>query len=69
MFIATSNSLATIHSALRDRMEIIDVTGYTTEEKIQIGKRHLLPKQLKEHGLTKTDLQIRKPQLEKIIDG
>ena len=52
MFIATSNSLSTIQPALRDRMEIINVSGYTIEEKVEIGKRHLLPKQLKEHGLT-----------------
>ncbi len=69
MFIATSNSLNTIQPALRDRMEIIDVTGYTIEEKVEIGKRHLLPKQLKEHGLTNTHLKIGKPQLEKIVEG
>ena len=51
MFIATANSLNTIQPALRDRMEIIDISGYTMEEKVQISKRHLLPKQLKEHGL------------------
>ncbi len=69
MFIATANSLGTIQPALRDRMEIIDVTGYTIEEKIEIAKRHLLPKQLKEHGLTEKDLKIGKRQLEKIIEG
>ena len=53
MFIATSNSLSTIQPALRDRMEIINVTGYTIEEKVEIAKRHLLPKQLKEHGMLK----------------
>lgn len=69
MFIATSNSLSTIQPALRDRMEIINVTGYTIEEKVEIAKRHLLPKQLKEHGMDKAALQIRKPQLERIIEG
>ncbi len=69
MFIATSNSLSTIQPALRDRMEIINVSGYTIEEKIEIGKRHLLPKQLNDHGLTKKDLQIGKVQLEKIVEG
>lgn len=69
MFIATSNNLSTIQPALRDRMEIINVTGYTIEEKVEIGKRHLLPKQLKEHGLTPEHLKIAKPQLEKIVEG
>ena len=50
-------------------MEIINVTGYTIEEKVEIGKRHLLPKQLKEHGLNKDHLKIGKPQLEKIVEG
>ena len=69
VFIATSNSLSTIQPALRDRMEIINVTGYTIEEKVEIAKRHLLPKQLKEHGLTDKHLKIGKPQLEKIVEG
>lgn len=69
MFIATANSLSTIQPALLDRMEIIDVTGYTIEEKVEIAKRHLLPKQIKEHGLTEEDLKIAKPQLEKIVEG
>jgi ATP-dependent Lon protease len=69
MFIATSNSLGSIQPALRDRMEIINVTGYTIEEKVEIGKRHLLPKQLKEHGLTDKDLKLGKPQIEKIVEG
>ena len=69
MFIATSNSLNTIQPALRDRMEIINVTGYTIEEKVEIGKRHLLPKQIKEHGMDDTQLKIAKPQLEKIVEG
>ncbi|MEM6718132.1 MAG: endopeptidase La [Bacteroidota bacterium] len=69
MFIATANNLSTIQPALRDRMEIINVTGYTTEEKIEIGGKHLLEKQLKEHGLTEKDLKIGKKQLEKIVEG
>ena len=69
MFIATSNSLSTIQPALLDRMEIINVTGYTIEEKVEIAKQHLLPKQIKEHGLTKEHLKIGKPQLEKIVEG
>ncbi len=69
MFIATANNLGTIQPALRDRMEIINVTGYTIEEKVEIAKRHLLPKQLKEHGLTSKHLTIAKPQLEKIVEG
>ncbi|PIA81960.1 endopeptidase La [Gaetbulibacter sp. 4G1] len=69
MFIATSNSLSTIQPALRDRMEIINVTGYTIEEKVEIAKRHLLPKQLKEHGLTNDNIKIGKAQLEKIVEG
>ncbi|MDN3594586.1 endopeptidase La [Zunongwangia endophytica] len=69
MFIATCNNLNTIQPALRDRMEIINVTGYTIEEKIEIAKRHLLPKQLEEHGLTKDHLKIGKSQLEKIVEG
>ena len=69
MFVATSNSLGTIQPALRDRLEIINVSGYTIEEKIEIANRHLLPKQLSDHGLTKNDLKIGKPQLEKIVEG
>jgi ATP-dependent Lon protease len=69
MFIATANNLSGIQPALLDRMEIINVTGYTIEEKVEIAKRHLLPKQLKEHGLTTNDLKIGKRQLEKIVEG
>lgn len=69
MFIATANTLSSIQPALRDRMEIINVTGYTIEEKVEIAKRHLLPKQLKEHGLTRKDLRIGKRELEKIVEG
>ncbi|MDX1828426.1 MAG: endopeptidase La [Lutibacter sp.] len=69
LFIATANSLSTIPWALRDRMEIINVSGYTIEEKVEIAKRHLLPKQLKEHGLSSKDLKIGKKQLEKIVEA
>ncbi|ESU25337.1 S16 family, ATP-dependent endopeptidase La [Flavobacterium limnosediminis JC2902] len=69
MFIATSNSMTSIQPALRDRMEVINMTGYTIEEKVEIAKQHLLPKQLKEHGLTSKDLQVGKKQLEKIVVG
>jgi ATP-dependent Lon protease len=69
MFIATSNNMATIQPALKDRMEVIKMTGYTTEEKVEIARQHLFPKQLKEHGLTSKDLSIGKKQLEKVIEG
>lgn len=69
MFIATSNSLNTIQPALLDRMEIIDVSGYTVEEKIEIASKHLLPKQLKEHGLTSKDVSLSKKIIEKIVEG
>ena len=69
LFIATANNLGEIPWALRDRMEIINVTGYTIEEKIEIAKRHLLPKQVKEHGLTAKEIKVGKAQLEKIVEG
>ena len=69
MFIATSNNMATIQPALRDRMEVIKMSGYTIEEKTEIARQHLFPKQLKEHGLTTKDLTIGKKQLEKIVEG
>ncbi|MCR9065454.1 MAG: endopeptidase La [Cytophagales bacterium] len=69
LFIATANSLDTIQPALRDRMEIIELTGYTVEEKVEIAKRHLLPKQLLEHGLTSSDLKLNKEALIRIIEG
>lgn len=68
LFIATANSLDTIQPALRDRMEIIEVTGYTLEEKLEIAKRHLVPKQKKEHGLKSKDLSFEKAALTKIIE-
>ena len=69
LFIATANNLGQIPWALRDRMELINVSGYTIEEKVEIAKRHLLPKQLKEHGLTSADLKLGKTQIEKIVEG
>lgn len=67
MFIATANNLATIPQPLLDRMEIITIPGYTEVEKLQIAKRHLLPKQLKEHGLKKSSLQVRDDAMMSII--
>ena len=68
LFIATANNLSTIHPALLDRMEVIDVSGYFLEEKIQIAKRHLIPKQLTEHGLQKKQLTFSDKIIEKIIN-
>jgi ATP-dependent Lon protease len=69
LFIATANNLGQIPWALRDRMEIINVSGYTIEEKTEIAKKHLLPKQLKEHGLTVKEIKLGKKQLEQIVEG
>ncbi|MBL0329157.1 MAG: endopeptidase La [Bacteroidetes bacterium] len=69
MFIATANSLSTIQPALRDRMEIIEITGYTIEEKMEIAKRHLIPKQLEEQGLKKDQLTLNKDVIEYIIEN
>ena len=69
MFIATANDLSTIQPALLDRMELINVTGYTIEEKTEIAKRHLLPKQLEEHGMKDTDLLLGKKEIERIVEG
>ncbi|MBQ2534081.1 MAG: endopeptidase La, partial [Prevotella sp.] len=69
MFIATANDLSTIPAPLRDRMEIIEVSGYTTEEKIEIAKRHLVPREKDKTGLKAyKSLTFRKPTLEKIIE-
>jgi ATP-dependent Lon protease len=68
MFVATANSLSTIQGPLRDRMEIIEVNGYTIEEKIEIAKLHLLPKQIEEHGITKKVISIDKKTLERLIE-
>ena len=69
LFIATANSLDTIQPALRDRMEIIELTGYTVEEKLQIAIRHLVPKQLKEHGLGVSEAKFEKEALLKVIES
>jgi ATP-dependent Lon protease len=69
MFIATANSLSTIQPALRDRMEIIEVSGYTLEEKVQIGLRYLLPKQIKEHGLKKSSIKLPKVTMQRLVSG
>ena len=68
MFVATANNLGTIHPALRDRMEIIEVTGYTQEEKLQIAIRHLLPKQFGENGIKPNKLKLAPGLLEAIIE-
>jgi ATP-dependent Lon protease len=69
LFIATANSLDTIHPALRDRMEIIEVTGYTLEEKVEIAIKHLIPKQLKEHGLKTSDVKFSKDAVVKTVNA
>lgn len=69
MFIATANSLATVHPALRDRLEIIEINGYSLEEKIAIAKKHLIPTAFEEHGLKKSDLKISDKALQKLIEG
>lgn len=69
MFIATANSLKDIPVALRDRMEIIDVSGYILQEKLEIAKRHLVPKQLEEHGLKKGDVVLSDAIIVSIIEG
>ena len=68
LFKATANNLGQIPWALRDRMEIIEVNGYTVEEKIQIAKKHLIPKQIEAHGLSKKDINIPTSVLEKIVE-
>ena len=68
MFIATANNISSINPALRDRMEFINISGYTLEEKTIIAKKYLVPKQLKEHGLNKKDFILSKPIIEVIID-
>ncbi len=69
LFICTANQTDTIPPALLDRMEVIRLSGYILEEKLEIARKHLLPKQLKIHGLKKTQFSLPKPVLRKIIDG
>jgi ATP-dependent Lon protease len=69
MFIATSNTMSSIQPALKDRMEVIKMSGYTIEEKVEIARQHLFPKQLSAHGLNPKQLTIGKKQLEKIVEG
>ena len=69
LFIATANNLNTISQPLLDRMELIDITGYILEEKVEIGRRHLVPKQLENHGLVKGDVDIPKKTMEVIVDS
>ncbi len=69
LFVATANSLSTIHPALRDRMEIIDINGYLLEEKQEIAKHHLIPRQLKEHGVKRQQLSFPKKTIETIIEN
>jgi ATP-dependent Lon protease len=69
LFIATANSMDTIHPALRDRMEVIEITGYTQEEKVEIAMKHLVPKQLKEHGLKSSQVKFTRQAVAKIINS
>lgn len=69
MFIATSNNIGNVQPALRDRMEIVQVSGYTIEEKYQIARKHLIPKQIKEHGLQNNIVKLNKHSLIKVIEG
>ena len=67
LFIATANDLSTIQPALRDRMEIIPINGYTIEEKVQIAKKHLIPKLISDHGISKEDVKLSQGVLENLI--
>ncbi len=68
LFIATANSLSNVQPALLDRMEIIEVNGYTIEEKIEIAKKYLLPKQREQHGIASKDIQLKNSLVEKVIE-
>ena len=69
LFIATANTLSSVHPALRDRMEVIDISGYLLEEKVEIAKRHLIPKQLSEHGVKRSQITFPKATIEKVIEN
>lgn len=69
MFVATANTVSTINPALLDRMEIIDVSGYIIQEKIEIAKRHLIPRQMKEHGLEKDTVKIQSSAIKNVIES
>ena len=69
LFIATANNLSSIPRPLLDRMELIEVSGYTQEEKIEIANRHLVPKEIENHGLKKADVELSKPVLNKLIEN
>lgn len=66
-FIATANSLDTIHPALLDRMEVIDISGYSMQEKVEIAKRYLLPKQIRDNGITQEVIQVKDLEIEQVI--
>jgi len=69
MFIATANTVSTISPALRDRMEMIDVSGYIVQEKLQIAKKHLIPKQFENHGVSNLKIKIEDKAIVKIVEG
>ncbi|MEA4841419.1 MAG: endopeptidase La [Bacteroidales bacterium] len=69
LFIATANNLSTVSAPLRDRMEIIDISGYLAEEKVEIASRHLIPKEMDNHGIHADKLQINKPAIKEIIES
>jgi ATP-dependent Lon protease len=68
LFLATANTLSTVHPALRDRMEVIDISGYLLEEKLEIARKHLIPKQLREHGIKASQLTFTKAALQMLIE-
>ena len=69
LFIATANNLSTVSQPLLDRMELIDISGYIMEEKVEIARKHLIPKQLEDHGLKKEDIDIPKKTIQKIVEN